>query len=147
MLSEGLITKGERLNATLAHASIILGVLSRGVFGIVLAFLIWVTQRGEPCFTACQAAQAVVYQVIGLVATVAAWIGWGVLLTGATFVPALINPARPETLQPFTMIPALLLVVVPLAVMFGWIAYGLYAAWAVWDGRDFSYPLIGRWIR
>lgn len=60
MLDENLITKDERLNAALAHASIMLGFFSRRVLGTVLTFLIWVTQRGKPKFAARQAAQTVV---------------------------------------------------------------------------------------
>jgi hypothetical protein len=50
-------------------------------------------------------------------------------------------------MMPYTMIPAIALIVVPFALTFGWIGYGVYAAWQVAHGKDFSYPLIGRWIR
>jgi uncharacterized Tic20 family protein len=147
MLDASLITKSERLNAALAHAGIVLGLFSRGTLGIVLALLIWITQRHQSKFAARQAAQAVVYQLLGVVAAILVWIAWGVLFAGSIFVPVLINPNRPEALQPFTMIPAFLLMVVPFAVMLAWMAYGVYAAWVVWHGRDFSYPLIGQWIK
>ncbi len=147
MLNENLATKDERLNAALAHASILLGFFSRGVLGILLAFLIWVTQRGKSAFAARQAAQAVVWQLVGVVATIGAFIAWGVLFAGSIFVPVLIDPSRPEPMMPYTMIPAAALVLVPIALTFAWVAYGCYAAWQVWHGKDFSYPIIGRWVK
>ncbi|CAG0947538.1 hypothetical protein ANRL1_04243 [Anaerolineae bacterium] len=147
MLNENLATRDERLNATLAHASILLGFFTRGVLGIVLALLIWISQRGKSSFAARHAAQAVMYQLIGVLAAIVTWVGWGVLLAGSIFVPVMIDPLHPETLQPYTMIPALALIIVPFAVMVGWLVYGLYAAWQVWHGKNFSYWLIGDWFK
>ena len=147
MLTENLAAKDERLNAALAHASIVLGFFSRGVLGLVLAFLIWVTQRGKSRFAARQAAQAVWWQLIGVVTAIGAFIVWGILFAGSIFIPVLINPNHPEPIMPYTMIPAFALVLVPIALTVAWIGYGLYAAWQVWHGKDFSYPIIGRWIR
>ncbi len=45
------------------------------------------------------------------------------------------------------MIPAFALLIVPVAVMVGWAAYGVYAAVQVWHGKDFTYPVIGSWIK
>ena len=147
MLNENLATKDERLNAALAHASIVLGFFSRGVLGVVLAFLIWVTQRGKSTFAARQAAQAVVWQLVGIVATIAAWVIWGILFAGSIFVPVIINSSNPEPMMPYTMIPAFALILVPIVLTFAWIGVGCYAAWQVWHERDFSYPIIGRWVR
>ena len=147
MLNENLISKDERTNATLAHASIVLGIFSRGMLGIVLAFLIWVTQRGKSNFAARQAMQAMIYQLLGIVVAIAAWLGWVLMFAGSIFVPVLLNPNHPEPMMPFTMIPAGALIVIPFIVMIGWTIYGLYAAWQVWHGKDFNYWLIGKAIR
>ena len=147
MLNETTFTKDERVNAMLAHAGILLGLFSRGTLGIVFALLIWWTQRGKSAFATRQAAQAAIYQLLGLGVALCVWLGWGFLLAGSIFVPLLVNPNNPETLQPFTMIPAILLMIVPFAVMIGWGIYGLYAAVQVWHGKDFSYPIIGQWFR
>ena len=147
MLNENVISKDERTNAALAHLGILLGFFSRGVLGIVLAFLIWVTQRGKSKFAARQAAQAVVWQLIGVLASIGAFIGWGVLFAGSIFVPLLFNPSHPEPLMPYTMIPAFALILVPIALTLAWVGYGVYAAWQVWHNKDFAYPLIGRWVR
>ncbi len=147
MLNELSVSKDERTNAALAHGSILLGVFSRGTLGILVAFLIWITQRGKAPFAARQALQALLYQIVSLVVIIAVWIGWGILMAGSVFVPQLLAPGHPESLQPFTMIPAILLIVVPFAVMIASIGYGLYAAVQVWHGKDFSYPILGAWIR
>lgn len=147
MLNEAMVTKDEQVNAALAHASVLLGFFSRGVLGLVFAFLIWITQRGKSRFVARQAAQAVVYQLVGLIVSLVVWIAWIALWAGAILMPLAINPRQPEALMPFTIIPAILLISVPLTIMLAWSAYGLYAAWAVWHGRDFSYPIIGEWIK
>jgi uncharacterized Tic20 family protein len=147
MLNENVISKDERLNATLAHASILLGIFSRGMLGIALAILIWVTQRGKSNFAARHALQAMIYQLLGLIVSIFVWLGWGLLLASSIFVPVFLNSRNPEPMMPYTMIPALLLMIVPFAVMIAWGGYGLYAAWQVWHGKDFSYPLIGRAIK
>ncbi len=147
MLNELAISKDERINAALAHGSIVLGVFSRGTLGILVAFLIWITQRGKSPFAARQALQALLYQFVTLVVIIAVWIGWGILMAGSVFVPELLAPGHPESLQPFTMIPAILLIVVPFAVMIASVVYGIYAAVQVSHGKDFAYPIIGGWIR
>src|SRR5512138_2337677 len=125
MLNEISITKDERTNAALAHGGILLGLISRGTLGILLALLIWITQRGKSKFAARQAAQALVYQLMGVLVAIALWLGWGLILAGSIIVPLLVDPRRPETLQPYTMIPAILLIVVPFAVMIAWMIYGV----------------------
>ena len=146
MLNENLVTKDERMNATLAHASILLGVFSRGMLGIVLAFLIWITQRGKSNFAARHALQATIYQLLGILVALVAWLGWGLVLAGSILVPVWLTNNDPEPILPYTMIPAFVLMIVPFAVMIAWGVYGLYAAWQTWRGKDFSYPLIGRAI-
>ncbi len=146
MLTESVRTRNERLNAALAHGGIVLNPFSRGVLGIVLAGMIWFTQREKSTFAARQAAQAFVYQLLGILVAIIAWLAWGILFAGSIVVPLIASPQRPETVQPFTMIPAFVLILVPFAIMIGWTVYGIYAAVQVWHGRDFSYPWIGKLI-
>lgn len=147
MLNEMVVTKDERINAMLAHASIVLGIFSRGLLGIVLAFLIWITQRGKSKFAARQALQALIYQLLGIVVAIAVWVSWGLMFAGSIFVPLFLNPNHPESFMPFTMIPAGVMIVIPFTVMIGWTIYGLYAAYQVWHGKDFDYWLIGKAIK
>lgn len=147
MINETSLTQSERTNAMLAHGSIVLGFFTRGLLGILFAFLIWYTQRDKSHFTARQAAQATIFQLIGLSVALVLWISWGLVMMGSIVFPILLNPDKPEPLMPFTMIPAFGLMLVPFAVMFVWFVYGLYAAYQVWHGKDFSYPLIGTWVK
>jgi uncharacterized Tic20 family protein len=146
MLTESARTRNERTNAALAHGGIILNPFSRGMLGIVLAGVIWFTQRDKSAFAARQAAQAFVYQLLGILVSIIVWLGWGILFAGSIVLPLIASPQRPEAVQPFTMVPAFVLMLVPFAVMIAWTVYGLYAALQVWNGRDFDYPLIGRLI-
>lgn len=147
MLNEMSITKDARMNATLAHASIILGIFSRGLFGVLLATLIWITQRGKSNFAARHALQAALYQLLGIGAAIVLWLGWALTCAGSIFIPLLIDSTNPEPMMPFTMIPAFASMIIPFGVMIAWPLYGLYAAWQVWHGKDFSYPLIGRAVK
>lgn len=147
MVNETVLESNERTNATVAHVGILLGIVTRGVGGIVLALLILVTQRGKSAYAARQATQALVYQVIGLGLEVLVWILWGLTMAGSVLLPLLADPVQPERLMPFTMIPAFLLMGVPLTLMLLWTVGGLYAAYQTGHGRDFSYPLLGRWIK
>ena len=146
MLNEMTITKEERTNAALAHGSIVLGIFSRGLLGIFVAMLIWFTQRNTSKFAARHAAQAALYQLLGVGVAIVMWFGWALVFAGSIFVPLLIDSRNPEPMMPFTMIPAFGLMIVPFAVMIAWTIYGLYAAWQVWHGKDFAYPVIGKWF-
>ena len=66
-------TQNERLLAALSHASIVLGLFSNGVGGIVTALVIWVVQRNKSAYAAQQALQALVYQVATLLLNMLAW--------------------------------------------------------------------------
>lgn len=147
MVNDMVVTQDERTNAALAHGSIVLGIFSRGVLGILVAFLIWITQRNKSAFAARQAAQATVYQLLGVLAAIVVWVAWGLLFAGSIAVPVLINPNRPEPLMPYLVIPAAVMIIFPLVVTFGWMVYGVYAAVQVWQGKDFSYPVIGSWVK
>jgi uncharacterized Tic20 family protein len=147
MMNEMSLSQSERTNAMLAHGGVVLGVFSRGVLGILVAFLIWYTQRDKSRFAARQAAQATIYQLIGFAVTLSLWVSWGIVFFSSIMVPVLFNPRRPEPMMLYTMIPAFGLMLVPITVMFLWFVYGLYAANEVWHGNDFSYPLIGKWVK
>ena len=62
-------TQNERLLAALSHASIVLGLFSNGVGGIVAALVIWMIKRDKSPYVAFQALQALVYQVATFIVT------------------------------------------------------------------------------
>ncbi len=144
MTVEKLPTQDERVLAAIAHGSILLGLLTNGVAGIVTALIIWVTQREKSAYVAYQALQATVYQIAGVVIVLALWACWGLLVPFATLIPILLNPGAYRDSPPGLMFLALSLVCIPLMVTAVWVLYGLWGALRGLSGADFRYIVIGR---
>ena len=140
-------TQNERLLAALSHASIVLGLFSNGVGGIVTALVIWVVQRNKSAYAAQQALQALVYQVATLLLNMLAWCCWGLLWMVLILVPLIANPGLYETTPPPGMWVGMALMVVPLAVGALTMLYGLWGAVRCLGGHDFRYAIIGNWVK
>lgn len=119
-------TQDEKTWAALAHASILLSLLTVGIAGPIAAFVIWLVKREQSPYIGRQAMQSLVYQVV---VDVLLLIMWGaiallsLIMVGLCCIPfGLIITAAP-------------------------VVYGCYAAYACSLGRDFSYWLIGDMIR
>ena len=136
--------------AALAHASVfltlILGVAGGigALVGPAVALAIYFRYRERSRFVAFHALQSFVYQVTAVliyVVVAAALVTWVALawevsgLLSALLVGWLLIPFAVL----FTLLTVLLLVLVP----FGWLGYGLYAAYQVYQGRNVHYWLIG----
>jgi len=139
--------------AAIAHAAILVTVALGPAIGIGLLIgpavvvAIYLAYRSRSDFVSHHAVQALVYQVagggalavlggLGLSAVAAAW---GVSNAVSTGLPA--SSVQTSAL-PFTLIIAGTL----LSVLLSWLAYGLYAALQVYQGRDYRYWLIGDWM-
>jgi len=131
--------------ASLAHASVLLTLimgLAGGVgalVGLAVPLVMYFGYREESRFVAFHALQSFVYQVIGTV------IGAGLffLVAAAWTISGWLTPI----LVGFLLMPlALLLTLQLVCVIFGWLGCGLYAAYQVYQGRDFRYGLIGEWL-
>ena len=139
--------------AAIAHAAACLTVvlgLASGIgliIGPVVALAIHFVYRARSRFVALHALQSLAYQVAGAVslsllgalgaAGVAAARGLSGLLGDAT--------SRIDLrLHPLPL--ALVVAGVFLSGVLSWLAYGLYGAYQVYQGRDFRYWLIGDWI-
>jgi uncharacterized Tic20 family protein len=144
MTDEKLPTQDEKVLAAIAHASILLGLLTNGVAGIVTALIIWVTQREKSAYAAYQALQATVYQIAGVVIALSLWACWGLLVPVATLIPIIINPGAYQESPPGLMFLALSLACIPLIVTAIWVLYGLWGALRALSGADFRYIVIGR---
>jgi len=147
MGEEGARTQEEKQLAALAHASILLGLMSNGIGGIMAALVIWVVKKEKSPYLAFQALQAMVYQAITFVVIMMAWCCWTMLYLGLIFVPLLSNPSAYETSVPPGMWIGLLLIVIPLGIWGLVILYGLWGAARSLSGHDFEYALIGRWLK
>lgn len=139
------LTSHERTLASLAHLSVLLGLLSNGVGGALAAVLIWLTQKERSSYVAFQALQAAAYQIVGMGVMTLAWCCW-LGFYFATWIPLIPQlEQNPDTLPPLFWI-GLASMVVPFAIMGLWVLYGLWAAARVFQGADFRYLLVGRWV-
>jgi len=128
----GELTQDEKTLAALAHGSIVLGLVSGGVGGIIAALVIWITYKERSAYVAFQSLQAMVFQGLTLVAAFLVGLVWAVVGALSAIVIGLL------------LIPAAIVVsFVPVALFF----YGLYAAYATYQGRDFEYWLLADVLR
>jgi uncharacterized Tic20 family protein len=140
--------------AALAHASALLTLIlgmAGGVpalVGLAIPLAMYFGYRGKSRFVAFHALQSFVYQVAGvllyavLAAVLAVWvaIAWTVSgLLSAVLIGLL--------LMPFALLLTLLMVLLLVGAPFAWLGYGLYAAYEVYQGRDFLYWLVGERLK
>ena len=121
-LPSGALTSDEKTWAALAHATILLAVLSAGPLGPIAAFVIWLMKQDKSPYVRRQAMQSLVFQMVVIVASWIMWLAIGLLsivLVGLCCIP-------------IGLIATLLPVV-----------YGCYAAYECSQGREFSYWLVG----
>jgi uncharacterized Tic20 family protein len=145
--------KDEWTVAAMAHAAILITVALGPAGGIgllvgpVSVLAIYLAYRSRSSFISRHALQALAYQalvsvalallsVLGLAGIGAAW-GWSDFLSKGV----LASSGR-MTALPFTLIVVGALVSCGLS----WLAYGLYAALQVYQGRDYRYWLLGDWL-
>jgi len=128
----------ERLMAAIAHASVV-------VFGpgILVGVVIWITQKEKAVYAANQGLQAAVFQLIGMIVTMAMWVLWGIFYA-LTWIPFVQHPKLLDGPPPPIFWIGMISMVVPLLYMLVWSLYGLWAALQAFHGRDFRYALIGK---
>ena len=104
----------DNLMAALAHAGVLITV--------IVALVIWLTQKEKSKYVEFQAKQALVYQLVVGVVLLVLWVISFVLM--------------------FVYIGFLLM---PIVLLLGLVAviYGLYAAYQTYQGKDFRYVIIG----
>jgi uncharacterized Tic20 family protein len=147
MNGQATLTKDEKTLAGLAHGSILLGLVSGGIGGIVAALVIWLTQKEKSAYAGAQALQALVYQAITLIVTTLVWCCWGLLWVLLIVVPVTSQPYAYESAPPPGIWVGMALMVFPLAVWALTILYGLYGAARCFGGHDFKYAIIGNWLK
>lgn len=139
-------TQDERTLAGLAHGSILLGLFTNGVGGIVAALVIWAMQKDKSPYAAAQALQSMVYQGVTFLITMLAWCCWGILYMLMIFVPLISNPGAYDVAPPAGLWVGMFLMVVPFGIWALVILYGLYGAVRCLGGHDFKYAIIGNWL-
>ncbi len=146
MSKQMTLKQDEKTLAGLSHGSILLGLLTSGMGGIIAALVIWIVQKEKSAYVAAQALQALVFQAITFLLTMVAWCCWGVLYMGLIFVPLLSNPGAYESTPPAGLWVGLALMIVPFGIWGLTILYGLYGAVRCLGGHDFKYAVIGNWL-
>jgi uncharacterized Tic20 family protein len=135
-------TPDERLLAGLAHLT-----------GLFLAFLIWTKQKDRSPFVRYQAMQALVFDSIAMALFILFSIGVTAAMSLAPFLIVLLADqqgvlgTRPDW---FSILPGLLplgSLGILLLVFVLWMSVRLWAAFSVFSGRDFDYPLIRKVAR
>jgi len=116
--------------AALAHASVLLGFITSGLAGIVVALLIWLSYKDRSDYVATQSLQAVVFQLLLVPLTIAG--GLAIVLSALTI-----------CLIPLALLLIPLLIGLPLAEL----VYGCYAAYQTYYGADFDYWIVGQFVR
>ncbi len=138
--SPNLTQQDERVMAALAHIAVLLPMI-----GLIAAIVIWITQKDRSRFVAFQALQAIVFQLLLIVV----WIGGMACYMASfflTFFGTIAFASFGSNGPPVGFL-------IPVAVIFGmiglmgiFIIYGIVAAVLTFQGKDFRYPLIGRWV-
>jgi len=144
MDKEVFVSQEERTMASLAHGSILVGVLTSGVGGIFAAMLIWLTQRDKSAYAAYQALQALVYQTTVLFLAVIGFCLWGAVFTLTIVPPMLANPELYQYSPPPTIWLGMSMLIFPCGLWLITVLYGIWGAIRTYSGDDFKYIVIGR---
>ena len=144
MTEEITVSQDERMMAALAHGSILLGLPTNGIGGIAAALVIWLTQRDKSPYVALQALQALVYQVVVLVATMVLFGCWFFFWLFVTIPFAASAP--PQAGPPLGFWMGFGFLVCPLTLVGILVLYGLWGAVRALGGHDFRYLIIGDWL-
>ena len=146
-------TTGAWTTAALTHASVVVTLilaLAGGVgafVGLVLPLVIYLSHRERSRFVVFHALQALVYQGAGVVIYLVLAVVLALAVTIAWTVSGLLSAVVIGLLlMPLALLLTTLMVVVLLGAPLAWVAYGLYAAYQVYQGNNFHYWLVGEWI-
>jgi hypothetical protein len=132
-------TLEERRMAAVAHGSTLLNLVSGGLFGPLIALILWLLYDRKSEYVSWHALQALVFQVIALLLLLVFGVATG-LLWAITIVllPAVVG---------FCLVPmALGFSAATAALVVGSLVYGCAGALTVLDGRDFRYRWVADWI-
>jgi uncharacterized Tic20 family protein len=147
MSQQATTTQDERMLAGLAHGSILLGIFTSGLGGMVAALVIWLVQKEKSAYVAGQALQALVYQAVTFIVTMLVWCCWGVLWMALLLPPLMSNPDAYQATPPPGLWIGLVLIVIPFFVWGLAILYGLWGAVRCFGGHDFKYAIVGDWLK
>ncbi len=140
-----LSPQDERVMAALAHVSALLPMI-----GLIAPIVIWVTQREKSRFVAFQALQAIAFQLVFIVvwfAGVACYIGsFFLTMFGGIALAGLSQSTNASPLIGGVFLIPFLVFFLMILLWVVMIVYGVVAAVMTFQGKDFRYLLVGRWV-
>lgn len=148
------VTDEERVWATVAHASVwitfLTGVLTAG-FGVPLSvfvpLIIYFMFRNKSDFVTFHALQAFVIQLLGTVGALALLMVGGVAwVVGLIVVLLLMLVLIGFVLTPLWGLVGVILLLVVFLMPFAMLLFGTIAAVQTYNGQDYRYPYVARWV-
>lgn len=133
-------TSDERLMAAVSH-----------LLGMVVALTVWATQRERSRFVRFQSIQALAFDgALMLVSTVIFFCLFAVMMLGmlGSMAAAFNDPTSMDSIGVMFLFPSLtpfLVFACAFPLSFTVLVVRMYAAFSILNGRDFRYPIIGKW--
>ena len=135
------LSSDEKLMGALAH-----------LFGPLVALVVWSTQKDKSRFVKFQALQALAFDlVLIIVMSIVFFCFFGVMFVGifGTMFGALGSTSSPDAIPPFFMLPfmfpfLMFACISPVSLLI--MAVRMIAAVSVFRGRNYQYPLLGKWL-
>ncbi len=148
------VTDDERLWAAVAHASVwvtfITGFLTAGFsvpVSIFVPLVIYFLFRNKSDYVTFHALQAFVIQLLGTVGALALLIVGGIAwMVGLVIALLLMLVLIGFVLAPVWGIVGIALLVVVFLMPFAMLLFGTMAAIQTYNGRDYRYPYVARWV-
>jgi uncharacterized Tic20 family protein len=132
--------ESERTMAALAHASTLLNLFAPGIGGPIAALIIWQTHKEQSAWVSFQGLQSLVFQVIQLAVIL--------LLVGGSWTLGFIFSFATIGFGTLLAVPMMILTFfLGAALSIAGLAYSLYGAYQVYQGRDFKYIWAGSWAQ
>ena len=148
------VDRNERRWAALAHASTLLtAAVALPSFGagtlltVFIPLLIYLAFRNRSDYVAFHALQAFTIQLVGTVGwftlVLVGGVAWGLmLLVSLVLILVLVG----AVLFPMILLLGALAFVASFALPLGMVIYSIIAAIETWNGHDYRYPYIARWV-
>lgn len=148
------VDRNERRWAALAHASTLLtAAVALPSFGagtlltVFIPLLIYLAFRNRSDYVAFHALQAFTIQLVGTVGwftlVLVGGVAWGLmLLVSLVLILVLVG----AVLFPMILLLGALAFVASFALPLGMVIYSIIAAVETWNGHDYRYPYIARWV-
>jgi len=150
----GAVSENERKWAALAHASTLLTAvvaLASGGLGVLLTMfvplLIYFSYRKRSEYVAFHALQAFTIQLVGTIGWLALIVVGTIVGVALLFVSVILMIVLVGiVLAPIVILAYVLFVLASFLLPIGMVIYAMIAAVETWNGHNYRYPYIARWV-